>query len=54
MVLEDGIYVVEIDDRSWQNVQPLMLGNNLSMYIENGNIFVYDGVLIYQIIFDTE
>lgn len=54
VVLEDGIYVVEIDDRSWQNVQPLMLGNNLSMYIENGNIFVYDGVLIYQIIFDTE
>jgi hypothetical protein len=54
VVLEDGIYVVEIDDRSWQNMQPLMLGNNLRMYIENGNIFVYDGELIYQILLATE
>jgi hypothetical protein len=54
LVLGDGIYVVEIDDRSWQNVQPLFLGSNLHMYIENGNIFVYDGELIYQVLLTTE
>lgn len=50
MVLEDGIYVVEVDDRGWQNVQPLLLGEDLDMSIENGQIYVYDGDLIYQII----
>ncbi len=54
MVLQDGIYVVEVDDRSWQNVQPLFLGKDLRMHIENGNIFVYDGELIYQILLTAE
>lgn len=54
LVLDDGIYVVEIDDRSWQNAQPLFLGENLRMHIENGNIFVYDGELIYQVLITTE
>ncbi|MCF7816149.1 MAG: hypothetical protein K9M10_00750 [Candidatus Pacebacteria bacterium] len=49
VALANGIYVVEIDDRSWQNAQPLILGDNLRMYIENGNIYVYDGELIYQV-----
>ncbi len=51
---DDGVYLVEIDDRSWQNVQPLLLGKGLSFYIENGNIYVYDGELIYQVIIPTE
>lgn len=54
VALDDGIYVVEIDDRSWQNVQPLLQGTGLSFYIENGNIYVYDGELIYQVIIPTE
>ena len=54
MVLKGGIYVVEIDDRGWQNVQPLMMGTNLHIYVENGNVFVYDGKLIYQVILATE
>ena len=54
VTLDTGIYVVEIDDRSWQNVQPLLVGNNLMFRIENGNIFVYDGVLIYQILLTAE
>ncbi|HEU4677234.1 MAG TPA: hypothetical protein VFS75_00775 [Candidatus Paceibacterota bacterium] len=53
-VLEDGIYVVEIDDRGWQNMQPLMEGRDLDLYIENGNVFVYDGSLIYQILLQSE
>jgi hypothetical protein len=54
LALEDGIYVVEVDDRSWQNAQPLIMGNNLRMNVENGNIYVYDGFLIYQVLLLTE
>jgi len=50
MILEDGAYVVEIDDRAWQNMQPLFLGEDLRLYIENRNMYLYDGTLIYQII----
>lgn len=54
VVLDDGIYAVEIDDRAWQNVQPVLQGNNLKMYIENGNLYAYDGHTIYQVLLDTE
>jgi len=48
-----GVYAVEIDDRAWQNVQPLMLGAGLDMRVENGNVYLYDGVLIYQVLIDN-
>ena len=49
MALENGVYVVEVDDRAWQNTQPLLLGANLHLQVENGNIYVYDGELIYHV-----
>lgn len=49
MVLTDGVYMVEVDNRAWQNVQPVIQGQDLHMYIENGNIFVLDGEVIYQV-----
>lgn len=51
--LPSGVYMMEIDARAWQNKQPLLLGENLHMHVENGNMYVYDGVLIYQIILDV-
>ena len=54
VALDDGIYVVEVDDRSWQNVQPLIMGDTLSFHIDNGNIYVYDGILIYHILLEAE
>jgi len=50
--LGSGIYVIEIDARAWQNLQPLALGENLQAHVENGAIYVYDGSLIYQVILD--
>lgn len=52
MELDDGIYVGEIDNRSWQNLQPLIMGAMLRVYVENGSIYVYDGALIYQVLFE--
>lgn len=47
---ETGIYVVEIDDRSWQNRQPLIMGKNLEARVINGSIYIYDGDYIYHVL----
>lgn len=54
VLLDDGIYVVEIDDRAWQNRQPLLIGEDLAMHIENGSIYAYDGLYIYRILLSIE
>ncbi len=54
LTLEDGVYVIEVDDRAWQNVQPLLLGKGFRTHIENGTVYTYDGTNIYQIIIQTE
>lgn len=45
-----GIYVVEIDDRSWQNRQPLLQVPGLKAVVQNGSIYIYDGNYIYQVV----
>ncbi|MEZ4104256.1 MAG: hypothetical protein R3B60_03135 [Candidatus Paceibacterota bacterium] len=47
--LEDGIYVTEIDDRSWQNSQLLYLGTDLEMIIYGGAIFVNDNGQYFEV-----
>jgi hypothetical protein len=49
VALTDGIYMVEVDNRAWQNVQPLISGDNLHFHIENGNMYVLEGDVIYQV-----
>lgn len=41
--LQDGVYVVEIDDRAWQNVQLLYPGDYLEVVAAGGQIFIKDG-----------
>ena len=53
LALNDGIYVTAVDDRSWQNSQPLIMGKDLDMRVENSQVYVYDGELIYQVILET-
>jgi hypothetical protein len=46
LVLEhrtDGIFVVEIDDRSWQNTQQIYPASAEKVVINNGRIYVRDG-----------
>jgi hypothetical protein len=43
MQLEDGLYVVEVDDRAWQNTQLLYPGRDLQVIQDGGRIFVHDG-----------
>jgi len=48
-----GVFVTEIDDRAWQNTQPLLLGGGLDVRVANGNIYMYDGSLIYQVVIES-
>ncbi len=50
MHLEDGIYLTEADDRSWQNSQPVYLGKNLEMLVYRGSIFVKENGFIFEVI----
>lgn len=48
--LTSGLYVVEIDDRSWQNMQPLYLGEDLEMFVYGSSIFVKEGKYIFEVL----
>jgi len=50
--LTDGIYVVEIDDRSWQNVQNLYPGTELKMLVYGGNIFVKENDFMFEVLME--
>jgi len=52
MTLADGLYVIEIDDRSWQNGQILYPGKNLQSLVHSGGIFVKDGNKIIEVLTD--
>ena len=47
---ESGVYVVEADDRAWQNRQPLLIGTDLEVRVVSGSVYVYDGRVIYQVV----
>ncbi len=52
--LENGLYVTEIDDRSWQNSQLLYPGTNFRTIIENGLIYIEQGNDYFEIIPEIE
>ena len=49
MHLADGVYVVEIDDRSWQNTQLLYPGKDLTMLVDGNTIYVKDGTAYLEL-----
>lgn len=52
--LTDGLYVTEIDDRSWQNVQQIYVGTDFQVVVERGLLYVYDDDRYYEIITEIE
>ena len=47
---ETGVYVIEIDDRGWQNRQAIIEGEGLRAVVVSGAIYIYDGEIIYQVV----
>jgi hypothetical protein len=52
--LEDGLFVTEIDDRAWQNTQPLYLGSDFQTIIENDVIYIKEAGRFFEIIPEIE
>lgn len=48
--LEDGLYVTEIDDRSWQNTQLLYPGEDIMVIVDDGQILVQDGPRYFEVL----
>ncbi len=48
--LANGIYVIEIDDRAWQNTQLLYPGKDLQMVLYRDGIFIKEDQLIFEIL----
>ena len=54
MHLEDGLYVTEIDDRSWQNSQLLYPGEDITVRVEGGQIYVRDRGYLLEVFTEIE
>jgi len=52
--LEDGLYVTEIDDRAWQNIQPLYQGRDFRTIIANDIIYIEENGHFFEIIPEIE
>ncbi len=48
--LVDGVYVTEIDDRAWQNTQPLYLGEDLRLLLYREGIYIKERELIFEVL----
>lgn len=52
VALSNGVYVIDIDDRSDHNIQYLMEASNLDFRIKDGEtIYIKDGKKLYRVIF---
>lgn len=52
--LSDGLYVVEIDDRFWQNAQLLYPGTDFDLLIDGNNIYVKEGDVLLEVFTDIQ
>jgi len=50
ILLDDGLYVTEIDDRAWQNVQLLYPGKDIEARVSGGRIYVKDGQYLLEVL----
>lgn len=48
--LENGLYVTEIDDRAWQNTQPLIEAPNLRVIVENDVIYIERNGYFFEVV----
>ncbi len=47
--LDDGVYVVEVDDRAWQNMQKIYPASAEEVLIEGGQIYIKEGTQFLEL-----
>jgi hypothetical protein len=48
--LEDGLYVTEIDDRAWQNIQQVYPGDNFKTFVTDTNIYIEEDGKFFELL----
>jgi hypothetical protein len=48
--LEDGLYITEIDDRSWQNTQMIYPGDNFRVMVTDTNIYIEEDGNFFELL----
>lgn len=54
MLRADGLYVTEIDDRSWQNSQLLYRGDDIRVTVASNTIYLYENEHYFEIVTEIE
>jgi hypothetical protein len=54
LLLEDGLYVTEIDDRSWQNTQMVYPGDNFRVMVTDTNIYIEEDGRFFELLTKIE
>jgi hypothetical protein len=49
MHLSDGLYVVEIDDRAWQNTQRIFASTDFQMIVDGRQIFILEDGVFFEL-----
>jgi hypothetical protein len=52
--LQDGLYVTEIDDRSWQNTQMIYPGDNFETVVTDNNIYIKEDGKYFELMTKIE
>jgi hypothetical protein len=50
LLLEDGLYVTEVDDRAWQNTQQIYPGDNFRVVVTDTNIYIEEDDKYFELI----
>lgn len=50
LLLEDGLYVTEIDDRAWQNTQLVYPGDNFRVVVTDTNIYIEEEDKFFELL----
>ncbi len=50
--LTSGLYLIEVDDRSWQNSQPLYRSQDMSFVVYRGGVYVKENGMIFEVLLE--
>jgi hypothetical protein len=50
--LESGLYMVEVDDRAWQNSQPVYVAPGLAFVVNKGGIYLKEKGTLFEVLLD--
>ena len=47
-----GLYLIEVDDRSWQNSQPIYRSQNMTFVVYRGGVYLKENGIIFEVLLE--